>query len=680
MLRERGRGRREGESLLPGDHSRRDGDSRRKSEACKIVATSVVVVFLLVYVMRRGDGGNFMPVGSAIVDRDVQIFDDQDRQGLEPKEGESHVLPVKVCVYGPNPRVSSIFVTNYLQLHGSAIEFVMGPDLARYVQSFLRNGALHEVNVPNFGEACDPEWPVVRLVFQRDLQPSKFPPKETIIIVGDEYCKCPMNICGSPTCKRVAFRQYYHSAFRTPYIPLGPRFEFSRVEASEIKGPNRQYLFNFIGAPTSGSRKVLKNILITAREGSGVLSKGFVHFTPSWKKDATSDGYIAPAEYRQVLLDSTFTLCPAGTNPEAFRIYEAIDSGSIPIFVRDEEYENHECGNSFFPLLQGDHPFIVLRQWSMLEDKLNELQRNHDSIDLMQKKMMKWRDEFWRSVLRDVEKAVFDRFEGDLDKSINKEDCGASPPPKPSIAKQQAFASTPLITGCGRSGTHSLMTFLKSIGVKAVHEAMKKDHVSVSWLYAAESMSYPFENFESAKYRKMLMKQKPQTVPLFSPVVHLTRHPLKVMSSTRRCFCGRGDRELGAPADRKSWEFAARFLPRMNERLMALDSLERSAIYWLEWNKMIDRRFPDAKLIRLEDLDPVELVKSLDLSDEIELSLLPKSVPRSKFHTSPDKERERVPDITWAELRKMNEKIAQEILDLAQMYGYDSEKSLDDLI
>jgi hypothetical protein len=41
-------------------------------------------------------------------------------------------------------------------------------------------------------------------------------------------------------------------------------------------------------------------------------------------------------DYMQVVLDSVFTLSPAGHNPECFRLYEAMEAGSIPILTNDD--------------------------------------------------------------------------------------------------------------------------------------------------------------------------------------------------------------------------------------------------------------------------------------------------------------------------------------------------------
>lgn len=46
-----------------------------------------------------------------------------------------------------------------------------------------------------------------------------------------------------------------------------------------------------------------------------------------------SKEHLDPPEYQRVLLDSYFTLCPAGHAFETFRFWEAVDVLSIPIIV-----------------------------------------------------------------------------------------------------------------------------------------------------------------------------------------------------------------------------------------------------------------------------------------------------------------------------------------------------------
>ena len=55
-----------------------------------------------------------------------------------------------------------------------------------------------------------------------------------------------------------------------------------------------------------------------------------------------------------------------------------------------------------------------------------------------------------------------------------------------------------------------------------------------------------------------------------------------------------------------SWGFAAEFID-----LEGCDSIERSARYWLYWNELVEKEAQHR--FRIEDLNPREMVKALDL-------------------------------------------------------------------
>ncbi len=144
-------------------------------------------------------------------------------------------------------------------------------------------------------------------------------------------------------------------------------------------------------------------------------------------------------------------------------------------------------------------------------------------------------------------------------------------------------AVVPLVTGCGRSGTHAAAAALNELGLKAVHEQYQEDAIVVSWLYGAdlpptaliipdrESGSYPFESAVSRANRL-------RTLERFSPVVQLVRHPLEVISSTRRCFCAAGNRTTPrqVAADANSWRVVEHFLD-INHILPRRTSVEACA-------------------------------------------------------------------------------------------------------
>jgi hypothetical protein len=54
----------------------------------------------------------------------------------------------------------------------------------------------------------------------------------------------------------------------------------------------------------------------------------------------------------------------------------------------------------------------------------------------------------------------------------------------------------PLVTGCGRAGTHTAGELLLSLGVKAVHEGAAGDAVAVSWFYGTDQS---FEDVDTVR-------------------------------------------------------------------------------------------------------------------------------------------------------------------------------------
>ena len=123
--------------------------------------------------------------------------------------------------------------------------------------------------------------------------------------------------------------------------------------------------------------------------------------------------------------------------------------------------------------------------------------------------------------------------------------------------------AAPLVTGCGRGGTHSTAMMLNKLGVNTAHESFSHEGVSVGWPYGAplgrqEYIGYDWEPkgrypFEKEKSYRDRMK----FLAYFEPVVLLVRNPIDVISSTRRCFCAKGKRETKTEIlnDGRSWVF-----------------------------------------------------------------------------------------------------------------------------
>jgi hypothetical protein len=89
-------------------------------------------------------------------------------------------------------------------------------------------------------------------------------------------------------------------------------------ECPQTKWKSRDIFINFIGKITHG----LREIMVAGLPNSFSI---YVRFN-----NHTLDRYC------NILSISTFTLCPRGFGPTSFRIQEALQYGSIPVYISDE--------------------------------------------------------------------------------------------------------------------------------------------------------------------------------------------------------------------------------------------------------------------------------------------------------------------------------------------------------
>lgn len=111
--------------------------------------------------------------------------------------------------------------------------------------------------------------------------------------------------------------------------------------------------------------------------------------------------------YLSELIETVFALCPGGNNHETFRLYEALDTGAIPIIVRPTNPEQNFLNDEIW----SDYPGPVLNNWSELDDYLTIIQaKGSAAIDQLQQTLITWQDNFKLKVKDRVYDAVHDVF------------------------------------------------------------------------------------------------------------------------------------------------------------------------------------------------------------------------------------------------------------------------------
>lgn len=157
-------------------------------------------------------------------------------------------------------------------------------------------------------------------------------------------------------------------------IDIAPNIIYNKKHFNKI---DKKYTWCFMGQiHNQGERaKMIKSL-------KSIKGSYFCSTNTSWQ----SSDSIDTARYKRIMQQSIFVPCPRGNNsPDTFRLYEAIESGSIPIVERDE-YWNHLFGV--------DHPLIQVSDWDKSIKDIEMLSNNPDWLKNYSNRLSSWWKEY----------------------------------------------------------------------------------------------------------------------------------------------------------------------------------------------------------------------------------------------------------------------------------------------
>ena len=115
----------------------------------------------------------------------------------------------------------------------------------------------------------------------------------------------------------------------------------------DFLGIDRKYLYSFQGAMQEGYLTDVRRRIFALPSKSDVHIKhvGEWHFNEIvYSKNQSVEGKVIATDkhdsnrddYNNLLIQSTFSLCPSGTGPNSIRFWESLGVGSIPVLLSDE--------------------------------------------------------------------------------------------------------------------------------------------------------------------------------------------------------------------------------------------------------------------------------------------------------------------------------------------------------
>lgn len=196
-------------------------------------------------------------------------------------------------------------------------------------------------------------------------------------------------------------RNYYNPRLKNKNIlsiPIGYKNTLERQQEVVIDMMSKAYVWSFIGSMKNERYQMIKKL--------NKIKLNFQHITDSfWSPD-----HLGSTEYRNVLLDSIFVPCPSGYyNFETFRILEALENYSIPIFKRRLFFDHL---NSIY----NENIFLTSYSWRGVRKKMLHYLDNPNELEEYSKNLFTW----YENYLNNLSIKVKSFLELDIDEDKNR--------------------------------------------------------------------------------------------------------------------------------------------------------------------------------------------------------------------------------------------------------------------
>jgi len=182
-----------------------------------------------------------------------------------------------------------------------------------------------------------------------------------VLHLSDEFGTDCIDFYKLPNCKAV-IRNYIREDIPTSHhiltIPLGYHHKPSPAVLPKSLD-DRKLIWSFHGTNWFGRQDVLSSWM-DVTPNNCVL-------TPEWNHSTM----IKEHDYLQTLSNSKYIPILRGNNPETFRLYEALESGSIPISVRDQEHPFYQWLLSHLrvPLCRKEDALAIVQHIQQLPER-----------------------------------------------------------------------------------------------------------------------------------------------------------------------------------------------------------------------------------------------------------------------------------------------------------------------
>ena len=240
-----------------------------------------------------------------------------------------------------------------------------------------------------------PHIDLYRQLFQQ-WEEDKFP--YYVLHLSDEFGTDPIDFYSFSQCLGIV-RMYPRADIpeaaraKTLVVPLG--YHWTTREGSEDplnktpRLPFRNTVWSFYGTGWKDRKKLLEPL--------NCINPNSLLLVDSWEspQKLTRNQYIAR------MLDTVFVPCPTGNNVETFRLYEALECGAIPLYVKTDK------DDLYVKMLQEELGLLPVSSWEQAAKLIEHLQQEKGLLETYRNTLLsQWK--VWKTKLADQMKRLWD--------------------------------------------------------------------------------------------------------------------------------------------------------------------------------------------------------------------------------------------------------------------------------
>jgi len=226
-----------------------------------------------------------------------------------------------------------------------------------------------------------------------------------VVLLSDETLEEPMFYLEDSNCLFAARNYFSPKYYQDPKVftfPLGYRHCFEHFVKETKKASDRRLAWSFAGS-LKADRSTAINCFTKLRPYQLNVCESF-----------NDPKQLTTQEYAQVMADSVFAIAPqGGYNIDSFRIYEALEAGTIPVVMNSTTY--FQVKPSYWHVIfQGEveMPFVRADSWDEAADKCAKI-IHEGRLDEVQAECRafwdKWKDLWRKRFCQEISKFSLDR-------------------------------------------------------------------------------------------------------------------------------------------------------------------------------------------------------------------------------------------------------------------------------